>query len=501
MLRVTAFISVLVVLQGFFVVTACQAQNEGKVRKTMVAGSFYPADPEELAQMVDSFLAKATVPKSSGPLIGLIAPHAGYVYSGHVAAEAYARLKGRPIERVIVISPSHVDAFEGVSIYDGDFYATPLGNIAVDKDFAHKLARESFRLALSSRGHETIHRGRGEHALEVHLPFLQRVLTDFVLVPLVMGDQNYETCRDLGKALARLISDDKTIIVASSDLSHFHPYEEAMQLDDKVITAIREGDYFNLSRNLQSQQWEACGGGPIVALMIAAEALGSAKATFLKYANSGDVAYGDKSRVVGYVSFAFFKDVRSGKNKSQSFQLNKDEQKELLSIAKQAVHTYVKEKKVIDLPEPKHEKLRQDRGAFVTLKINHQLRGCIGVTAPIKPLYQVVRDVAIQAAVQDYRFRPVTPRELPQLSFEISVLSPFHNVLNEKDIVVGEHGLLIKRGSKTGLLLPQVPVEQGWDRLTFLQQCCAKAGLPPDAWKDADTDIFLFTAFVFGDDE
>lgn len=501
MLKVTVSIVVLVVLQGFFIVTACRAQNEGKVRKTMVAGSFYPADPGELAQMVDSFLAKVSTPKNPGQLIGLIAPHAGYVYSGHVAAEAYAQLKGRIIERVIVISPSHVDAFEGIAIYDGDAYATPLGNIPVDKDFALKLARQSSRLALSSRGHETIYRGRGEHALEVHLPFLQRVLGDFVLVPLVMGDQNYETCRDLGKALARLIRDEKTIIVASSDLSHFHPYKEAMRLDDKVITAIREGDYFNLSRNLQSRHWEACGGGPIVALMIAAEALGSAKATFLKYANSGDVAYGDKSRVVGYVSFAFFKADRSGKNKSQSFQLNKDEQKELLSIAKQAVHTYVKEKKVIDLPEPKQEKLLQDRGVFVTLKINHQLRGCIGVTAAIKPLYQAIRDVAIQSAVQDYRFRPVTTQELPHLSFEISVLSPFQKVVNEKDIVVGEHGLLIKRDNKTGLLLPQVPVEQHWDRLTFLQQCCAKAGLSPEAWKDADTDIFSFTAFVFGDED
>jgi AmmeMemoRadiSam system protein A len=314
-----------------------------------------------------------------------------------------------------------------------------------------------------------------------------------------MGDQDYETCRALGVALAELIDSPETIIVASSDLSHFHPYDEAVKLDHKVLRAIEEWDYFNLSRNLRSRIWEACGGSPIVATMIAVERLGANQAKLIKYANSGDVQQGDRSRVVGYSAMAFIKSGSQSLKSKKVFQLSKPDQEQLLKIAKNSVEMIVKKGEIYNFSSEGFETLQQERGAFVTLKEHGRLRGCIGYTAPIQPLCNTVRDAAVHAAIKDPRFTPVSEDELSNLSYEISVLSPFQRVLDIKEIEIGKHGLLMKKGGREGLLLPQVASEQGWDRLTFLQHTCRKAGLPLDAWKDKDTDIFLFSAFVFGE--
>ena len=484
-----------------FCTQCATAENKNKVREPMVAGGFYPADPAELKSMVDQFLENAGSHSVSGHIQAIISPHAGYIYSGHVAAEGYALLKGREISRVIVISPTHIEAFRGAAIYDGDAYKTPLGVIPVDKDFADQLSKKNSLLILSSKGHETKRMGRGEHALEVQLPFLQRALGGFKLVPIIMGDQEYETCRTLGLALADLIKDDKTLIVASSDLSHFHSYAEAKRLDAKVTYSVQEWDYFNLHRSLQSGLCEACGGGPIISTMIACEAMGANNAELLKYANSGDIPDGDKSRVVGYASMALIRSSGASSQNEKLFSLSEKEQQQLLKIARDAVEFRIKEGDVLKLDKAYEAGLLQDRAAFVTLKINHQLRGCIGYTSPVSPLNQTVRDVAIQAATQDPRFRPVTKDELKLLTYEISVLSPFRKILDLNKIDVGAHGLLVKKGNRSGLLLPQVPVEQGWDRQTFIEQTCQKAGLLLDAWKDPKTDIFGFTAFVFGENE
>ena len=308
MISLFAFI---VLSAGFFISqNTCMSKPDEKVREAAVAGGFYPGNPDDLATLVDQMLAQAEKNTPESPVFGLIVPHAGYVYSGHVAASGYALLKGRKIDRVVVISPCHIDAFHGVSVFAGDAYVTPLGRVVVDKNFAQELANSSDRIQLSDKGHVSSEGGRGEHALEVQLPFLQRVLGDFKLVPLVMGEQSYETCRALGSTLAKLIDDPKTIIVASSDLSHFHPYQEAVQLDHKVINAVLEWDYYNLSRNLNARIWEACGGGPIVTTMIAMERLGAKNVQLIKYANSGDVANKDKSRVVGVFSHCFYEKSR-----------------------------------------------------------------------------------------------------------------------------------------------------------------------------------------------
>jgi len=484
------------------VLAVCSAQKP-KIRQPAVAGAFYPGDAGELARMVDDLLAGAKPPELPEPPAALVVPHAGYMYSGGVAAHAYALLRGRKYERVVVISPSHVDAFGFAAIYDGDAYATPLGRIPVDKAFAAKLAHAGSGLQLSSRGHET--RGeRGEHALEVQLPFLQRLLGEFRLVPVVMGDQRYEACRALGTALAKTIQGSDTLIVASSDLSHFHRYEDAVRLDRRVLKAIEEWDYFTMARNFEQNIWEACGGGPIVAAMIAAERLGARRAQVLKYANSGDVT-GDRSQVVGYAAVAFVKAAKAAADgdglPESEYSLGPEERKELLWLARKSVETAVRERRLYEGPAPRRPALLEDRGAFVTLKKRGSLRGCIGYIFPMKPLYLTVRDVAALAALRDERFPPVTTAELDQLEYEISVLSPLRRVLTVEEIVVGKHGLVVRRGDQEGLLLPQVATEQRWDRRTFLEQSCLKAGLPPAAWRDPETDVFRFTAFVFGEHE
>jgi MEMO1 family protein len=470
--------------------------EQSKVRQPAVAGQFYPAQPEELLAMLDRFLAQAVVSPISDRIVAIIAPHAGYQYSGGVAAYSYALLKGRKFERVVVIAPSHFEAFAFNSIFDGDAYATPLGNVPVDKEFAAKLAKLSPLIRVSSSGHTPTQR-QGEHAIEVQLPFLQHVLGQFKLVPIVMGDQTYESERALGISLARMIKGTNTLIVVSSDLSHYHTYDEASRMDHKTLNAIAHWDDLSLSQNFETRVWEACGGGPIVAAMIAAQRLGANEARILKYANSGDVT-GDHSSVVGYGAVALIQ-AATGTARSERFSLDAREKDTLIDLARKSVETAVKERKLYEPTAPESTRLLQESGVFVTLTKNGDLRGCIGLTTAREPLYLAVRDAATSAALTDPRFPPVDPGELSQLHYEISVLTPFRRVLDLKEISVGRDGLLMIQGDREGLLLPQVPVEQHWDRKEFLEETCLKAVLPRQAYQDDATDIFAFSALVFGE--
>jgi AmmeMemoRadiSam system protein B/AmmeMemoRadiSam system protein A len=477
-----------------------RAADPLKVRQAGVAGSFYPADPKALMATIDDMLSRVSEPPIQGKILAVVAPHAGYPYSGPVAAYTYAALKGRKFARVVVIAPSHFESFDFTSVYEGDAYSTPLGTVPVDKAFGKQLVAMSSTIRLSGRGHDATSAG-AEHAIEVELPWLQRVLGDFELVPVVMGDQSYENSRALGVALAKLIESDgaggDTLVLASSDLSHYHSYDDAEKMDHKTLHALEEWDYFSMSRNFQPRVWEACGGAPIVAAMIAAERMGANRAQVLKYANSGDVT-GDRSRVVGYSADIFVK-AQNGAAEETPFSLSEHEKSELLALARTSVEHAVNKNEAHEPTASANEALNQERGAFVTLHESGALRGCIGYSSAMKPLYMTVRDTATLAALRDPRFHPVSASELPKLEYEISVLSPLRRVTDVEQIKIGEHGLLMKNGASEGLLLPQVPVEQKWDRQTFLEQTCVKAGMSAGCWKDENTDIFLFTAVVFGD--
>ncbi len=476
-----------------------RAATQQKARQAAVAGGFYPADPKALSEMIDGMLARVSLPAIDGPILAAVAPHAGYPYSGPVAACTYAALKGHKCSRVVVIAPSHFVAFDFTSVYDGDAYATPLGVVPVDKEFARQLVKMSPTIELSDKGHAPTFAG-AEHAIEVQLPWLEKVLGGFELVPIIMGDQSYESSRALGVALAKLIhGGDKlgdTLILASSDLSHYHPYAEAESIDHKTLHALAQWDYLSMSRNFQTRVWEACGGAPIVAAMIAAERMGANQAMVLKYLNSGDTS-GDRSRVVGYSADLFVKAPHADAAET-AFSLTDQEKAELLAVARKSVESMVREKQPYAPEAPASETLNREYGAFVTITEAGSLRGCIGYTSPVEPLYVTVRDTAVLAALRDPRFPAVTAAELPHLAYEISVLSPLRRVASPEEIEVGRDGLLMKNGRHEGLLLPQVPGEQHWDRQRFLEGTCAKAGLGLNCWKDENTDIFRFTAVVFG---
>jgi len=493
--------TLLTLLLGIFV-TAAGAQEKW-VRKPAVAGQFYPADPEKLQKEINRYLDQAKLAHISGEIIALICPHAGYMYSGWVAAHSYRQISGRRYDTVIIIAPSHVEPFAFSSVYPQGAYETPLGRIPVDVNLAREIAGSSPSVKLSKKGHRQEHLFRQEHALEVQLPFLQSVLSNFKIVPIVMGEQSLENCRELAEAIVGAIKKQKSkkvLLVASSDLSHYHPYERAVEIDSRFIRYVERYDYLGLYKASRAREVEACGLGPVITALIAAKKLGADKTKVLFYANSGDVT-GDKSGVVGYLSAVIYRFKEGPKSEKVGVKLGltPSEKRELLRIAKETIRCCVRGE-----PKPSFEvsspRLKEKRGAFVTIYKHGVLRGCIGYILPVMPLYQAVAEAAQAAALRDPRFPPVKPKELNYLKIEISVLTVPRPITDIRKIQVGKHGLIIRKGPYQGLLLPQVAVDHNWDRKTFLEQTCLKAGLPPDAWKEKDTLIQVFSAEVFGEE-
>ncbi len=465
--------------------------EEKIIREPAVAGAFYPGTKQELEETITEFISQAEVSKIEGYVRGLIVPHAGYSYSGQVAAYGYKALEGQEINTVILIANSHREQFKGVSVYPRGYYKTPLGEIEIDENLAGRII--SFHEDISF--HESAH--DLEHSLEVQLPFLQMVLDDFKIVPIIIGNQP-GAADVLISALKGLI-DSKTLLIASSDLSHYPEYEQAKYCDHKVMEAILTANRKNLQTTISSLEQEnipnlqtcACGQQAIEVLM---ELMKNAEGRLLHYANSGDIESGDKSQVVGYTSIVFIAE------ELETNELNKQEQEKLIEIAKKSVETFVNSGQKPQISNS-FSKLEKHLGAFATLKKKDQLRGCIGRFQPDIPLYEVVRDMAIAAASEDHRFKPVTKEELKDLNYEISVLSPLEKVNSWKEINLGKHGVQIKQGVHSGVFLPQVAEQNNWDLDTFMNVLCTqKAGLPSDCWKDPQTEIYIFTAQVFGED-
>jgi hypothetical protein len=480
--------------------------EEQNIRHAALAGQWYQANPEELRQSVRNFIDHAWRREGLKDIVGIIAPHAGHVYSGPVAGHAYRQIQGNDYDVVIVIAPNHVDpTLNFTSVYTKGAYETPLGMIPVDTETAEAIVNYASSDAVKSSevGHLTVSRGRMEHSLEIQLPFLQVALEEFKLVPVVMGNHNTGGCKSLADAIANAVEGKKALLVGSSDLSHFHSQSEAEDLDGIVAEHVSSYDPQGLLDVLASGKAEACGGAPMAAVMMAANKLGATNATVLNMATSGDIT-GDTSNVVGYMSAA----IHSGEDNGSSRQntedenvgvnlgLTDDEKDRLRSVVSETLETVVNGGSVPDF-RPGEGNLNKEWGAFVTLNKNGRLRGCIGHIVGTQPLIQTVADMTRAAALQDYRFPPVKPEELGDIEFEISVLTPIREVEDISAIQVGRDGLIISRGANRGLLLPQVATEYGWDRETFLAHTCQKAGLPMDAWKQEGTKIEMFSADVF----
>lgn len=472
-----------------------KGSQDGLVHESVIAGSWYPDSPTELRSTINAFLNNVPDRKLSGQLVSLISPHAGYAYSGQVAAYAYKLLRKQKFDTVVIVAPSHHAAFSGISVYDRGSYRTPLGPVPLDRNLIRELKDKDADIRYVPEAHAR------EHSLEIQLPFLQMVMPGFKLVPLVMGDQSYATCKRLADALAQCSRGKSVLIVASSDLSHFHTYQQAKELDQVIIDHVTKFDPQGLSYDLAIGKCEACGGGPIVTALLASRELGANQADVLYSANSGDVT-GDRSRVVGYLAAAIYKSTERTKTPKEHKQAGIDlglsaEDKALLHrIAKESIEARLagKEPPAFKVTSAR---LKESRGAFVTLHKNGELRGCIGHIVGDRPLAETVSEMAVAAAFQDPRFPPVTADELPDLDIEISVMTPLRQITDIKEIQVGRNGIIVQQGMHSGLLLPQVATEYGWDRETFLDYTCRKANLPPDAWKDKNTTIYIFSADVF----
>ncbi len=488
--------------------TKNQNFTQENIRPMAVAGQFYPADSVELDKMLNDFLQNASSSATGTPQV-IIVPHAGYVYSGQVAAFAFRAIEGSGFKRAVIIGRSHQQYFEGVGADGNDAWQTPFGEVKTDKDFIHQLASSTNVIKIDSKPHQT------EHSLEVELPFLIKTLgKDIKIVPLLFGDDSLETALKLSDVLAQFI-DNETAVVVSSDLSHYPEYETANGLDKKTIETILGLDIEKLhkqnteaeSTGLAGVATLACGEPAIITAMALAKQLGFS-AKLLKYSNSGDYFPATKDRVVGYAAIAFYNPQGVVKSETDE-ELNKEEQKIALQIARKALEVHFEDKDYIPSASPVRGKasngasqpiFQKERGVFVTLKKYGQLRGCIGNFTPSIDLAENIKEMALSAAFNDPRFTPLEKSELKDIEIEISVLSPMQKITNPDLIEVGKHGVYVKKGMRSGVYLPQVATELGWSKEQFLNSLCEeKAGLNRDCWRDGSTELFIFTAQVFSE--
>ncbi len=476
----------------------------GQIHHCSGAGQWFPADPEKLRKMVDAYLDQAERRVEAEP-IAIVVPHAGYVFSGQVAAYAFKEVEGADYDVIVVIGDTHTGAgSSAIAVYTEGAFETPLGLVPVDGEVAQAIVAADERIS------RDLPAFANEHPIENQLPFLQRVCTKLKIVPIVFREPSLENAQILSRALVKALAGKKALIVASTDLSHYPSYEDALKVDAATLAAVESMDPQQLLDTADEYMKKGipnlvtcfCSRGALLTAMLTAPKLGANQVTVLKYANSGDTPFGDRRQVVGYGAVMFWQGERgpssfavpTSVSPPQPAPLTPSERGKLLKIARQTVAQFL-EAGVAPMFTPTEPGLLQERGAFVTLKKHGQLRGCIGRLIAEGPLYLTVQRVAMEAAVNDARFPPVTPDELPEIEIEISVLSPLEPVEDISQIEVGKHGLLIVKGGHQGVLLPQVATEQGWDRKEFLRGVCRKAGLPEDAWKDAK--LYIFTAEVF----
>ena len=484
---------VIFVLFFFFLSAVCLAQQ---IRKPVASGSFYPDSAPILAERIKQFLGWAEPQILQQDILAIIVPHAGYDYSGSVAAYAFKGLKQRPFKTVVIIGSSHFEYFDGISVYPQGAWQTPLGNVSCDSELANQLIQGDEKISFFEPAFSR------EHSLEVELPFLQIVLDDFKIVPIVMGKLSFRNCQVLAQALVEAIGQrDDVLVVASTDLSHYHSYEQASKIDRRTINTLEQFRPQTLYYNAVSGENELCAAAAVITAMLYAQARGAEELSVLKYANSGDVT-GDRARVVGYLSAVIYAPAGRREMASENTtQLNTQQKTRLLEIARKTINEYVRNNKTMDFKED-DPLLREPMGAFVTIRRQGSLRGCIGNIVAQGPLYLTVRDMAIQAATNDPRFPRVSAKELGELDIEISVLSQPQRVKDVREIQMGTHGVIVKKGFASGVFLPQVATETGWSREEFLSSLCShKAGLSADAWQDKDTELYSFSAQVFCEDE
>lgn len=471
-----------------------------QIHQPAVAGQFYPADAETLTAIVEGFLDSAST-RADRPVQAVIVPHAGYVFSGAVAAEAYAGISPAAVyERIFIIGPGHREAFRGAAV-DGssEVYSMPLGDVSVDTRTCLELA------AADSVFHNRRKPFEKEHCLEVQIPFLQvRLKRMPPIVPVIISSVDGN---DLGR-IVRVLKPyftQENLFVISSDFSHYPSYDDACKVDRATGDAILSGSVEeflntlldNARQRIPGLATSACGQLPIAALLMMMEGREDLEIRHLDYRNSGDSQYGDKDGVVGYHAFTVvYKEPVRQEDSESGFALTDQEKAILLETARRSIETAFEGKYWLPSDTQLTQTLKAECGAFVTLHLHGRLRGCIGNIVGVRPLYKTVAEMARAAAFEDDRFRPLTREELEQVHIEISVLSPLRQISSPDEIVLGRDGVLMVKDGRSGTFLPQVADETGWTREEFLGHCARdKAGIGWNGWKDAD--LYVYQAEVF----
>lgn len=498
--------------------------GQGRDRQPAVAGSFYPSGSDRLRNELAGYFEGAGGPKPGVQVVALLVPHAGYVYSGRTAAQGFAAVPSDAIyDNIFIIGVSHRYAFEGAAIFTSGNMITPLGTMQVSREIGEKLKSTNRWFIEKDEAHGP------EHSLEVQLPFIQYHFKNIpTIVPILIGTRNTSVLKAIASGLQPWFN-DRNLFIISSDFSHYPSYEDACRVDRLASDAIVRGDPEGFLKTIRSI--EASGTGNLATamcgwpagLVLLYLAGNSDRVVFRNagYSNSGDSPLGDRDKVVGYNaivaekksvaadrSAAGSKAAAGNRNASGErasgdgeFVLTAEERRTLLGIAREAVAAKLKGTSPASVPETSMtERLRQPLGAFVTITIDGDLRGCIGRFTSSDPLCKVVAAMALEAAFGDPRFPALTSAEYPSIHMEISVLGPMKKVNDISEIKIGKHGIYLKKGFRSGTLLPQVAQERGWSTEQFLGYCARdKAGIGWDGWKDRDTEIFVYEAYVFGE--
>lgn len=490
------------VLLSIFISMETFSQNRATDRQPVAAGRFYSANKETLTQDIQQLFESCVKFPSELKVRAIISPHAGYVFSGRIAASAYSTINKKSIfKNIFIIGSSHVMAFDGASVYNTGDFITPLGKMKVNLEIANKLKNENKLFNFPVTAHLQ------EHSLEVQIPFIQYYFTgNPMIVPIIIGTNNTNNVKKIAEILKPWFVPENLFVI-SSDFSHYPNYKNAVDVDNITANSIVSGNpqtfldamEKNSSKNIPGLSTSMCGWTSGLVLLYLAQGYSQLEFKKIDYCNSGDSRFGGKEEVVGYNAIALTeKSNKTGftSNLADEISFSDEERIKLINIARNSIRSMLYEKKKISVDkETLPDIFKKPLGAFVTLKINGTLRGCIGRFISSEPLYNVVIESSLSSAFEDPRFSPLTKDEFAKTDIEITVLGPLKKINNVKEIVLGRHGIYIKRDFRSGTMLPQVAIEHGWSVEEFLGYTSRdKAGLGWDGWKDAE--IFIYEGIV-----
>jgi AmmeMemoRadiSam system protein B/AmmeMemoRadiSam system protein A len=484
---------------------AVAAEEQAGVREPAVAGQFYPEERARLAAAVDGFMEDAVAADGNRP-IAIVVPHAGYVYSGQVAADGWRQAAAQAYDTIVLLGTNHTSGdLRRVSVFPGSGLRTPLGVAPIDQALTAALLKDADTTVADASAHLR------EHSIEVHVPFVQRLFPKATVVAAIVPGGEGGLPARFGRTLGRVLANRRALIVASSDLSHYPSAGDAVAVDRRTLEAMATLDVGRfraaadgqLTRGVKELVTCACGEAPVAAAMTAAVLLGATRGRVVSYANSGDLPVGEPDRVVGYGAVAFSAGpagvdtsalVRPSPSPAQDL-LPAGDRAVLLGLARRTITRYL-QSGMLPLGRPLSAGVERSQGVFVTLRKKGELRGCIGQMTPSGPLRRLVGTMAYAAAFEDPRFSKVQAGEMKDIEIEISLLTPFREVPSASAILPGRDGVLLQKGRASAVFLPQVATEEGWGRDELLDNLCVKAGLARGCWQSG-AKLSTFQAEIF----